>query len=301
MNNSMSEDIRDKAVIGHADVIALNFIKSPGRYHFRRHFRQGLRSHVMEIISHADLEKEKTGTVVDGLRWYPKATPYKIFRIFRTRLKTLDSALREIGTVKLVERYLAPDHMACSREFVVDYQGPGGRDLLLCGIQDYVEGEILDPWSILDTDHLLASMYALLCGNAPRADAAAGPWIARAQHKSARLIAKIKRMIRESGHVPDLAGAGNLVMAGTGEIKLVDINNISEVFFDTTIRLDDRGYPVCDKSIEALSLLESKTLGRPIDRREKIYKIFLDLKRRSEVKKLEEVFHRRMINISDTT
>ena len=287
----MHEDIRDKAYIDHDDVIALNFIKSPGRYYFRRHFRQGLRSHVMEIITHADMEKEKQGTVVEGVRWYPKAVPYRIFRIFRTRLKTLDDALQEIGTVKLVEKYLSPDHMAHSREFIVDYLGPRGRSPLLCGVQEHVDGEILDFWSILDSEAFVDSMYAQLCPHTDQASAAS--WKARARQQSAHLIGKIKRMIMESYHVPDLAGAGNLVMDRNGDIRLVDINNISKVFFDDTIRLDDRGYPVCDKSIEALSLLEAKILGRPVDHHEVIYEIFLDPDRRREVKALELFFFER--------
>jgi hypothetical protein len=287
----MHEDIRDKAYIDHDDVIALNFIKSPGRYYFRRHFRQGLRSHVMEIITHADMEKEKQGTVVEGVRWYPKAVPYRIFRIFRTRLKTLDDALQEIGTVKLVEKYLSPDHMAHSREFIVDYLGPRGRSPLLCGVQEHVDGEILDFWSILDSEAFVDSMYAQLCPHTDQASAAS--WKARARQQSAHLIGKIKRMIMESYHVPDLAGAGNLVMDRNGDIRLVDINNISKVFFDDTIRLDDRGYPVCDKSIEALSLLEAKILGRPVDHHEVIYEIFLDPDRRREVKALELLFFER--------
>lgn len=287
----MHEDIRDKAFIDHDDVIALNFIKSPGKYYFRRHFRQGLRSHVMQIITSADMDKEKQGTVVDGVRWYPKAVPYRIFRIFRTRLKTLDDALQEIGTVKLVEKYLAPDHMARSREFIVDYLGPKGRSPLLCGVQKHVQGEILDPWSILDSAALFDSMYNQLCRHAD--DVSAAAWKARARKQTAHLISSIKRMIMESYHVPDLAGAGNLVIDRNANIRLVDINNISKVFFDDAIRLDDRGYPVCDKSIEALALLEAMTLGRPVDDQEVIYKIFLDPNRRREVSALEQIFFER--------
>jgi hypothetical protein len=74
----------------------------------------------------------------------------------------------------------------------------------------------------------------------------------------------------------------------------VDINNICEVSFDSHILLDDRGYPVCDKSIEALSMLELKVAGRTIDRNEPIYKVFLDPGRRNEVKRQEKLFHDRM-------
>ena len=88
-----------------------------------------------------------------------------------------------------------------------------------------------------------------------------------------------------------LAGVENLLITHTGDIKLVDINNISKVTFEPTISIDDKGYPVCDKSIEALSLLEQKLLARPIDMRETIYRAFLDPQRMKDVKALEKEFH----------
>ena len=80
-------------------------------------------------------------------------------------------------------------------------------------------------------------------------------------------------------------------MVPSGEIKLVDMNNISRVSFDSQIRLDDRGYPVCNKSIEALSLLERNLLGRCIDTGDPIYGHFLDPQRRKEVQAREEMFY----------
>ena len=105
-------------------------------------------------------------------------------------------------------------------------------------------------------------------------------------------ISKIKQMILEKRHVPDLAGVGNLVMVPSGEIKLVDMNNISGTFFDERIHLDDRGYPVCDKSIESLSFLERNLLGRPVDTTEPIYRHFLDPRRRKAVQAREQIFYR---------
>ena len=58
------------------------------------------------------------------------------------------------------------------------------------------------------------------------------------------------------------------------------------------ILLDDRGYPVCDKSIEALALLERNLLNRPVDTGEAIYRKFLDPRRMKEVKDLEAAFYR---------
>ncbi len=286
----MTEDIRDKLFINHDDVIGLNFVKVPCPYVFRRHFRQGLRSHIMETLDPGDLDREISGTLVDGVRWFPKARPRRIFRIFRTRLKTLERAMEEVRRVKIIEQYLAPDFLAKSEEFVVDYQGPDGFDLMLCGFQEYVEGEIIDPWSILDSGDLVSVMARSLGQSASPSDPAGQRWIRRARSRASIMIARIKQMILEKEHVPDLAGVGNLVMVSSGGIKLVDMNNISKVTFNAQIALDDRGYPVGDKSIQALSLLESNIMGRPVDAGETIYRHFLDPARRRAVQSLEEAF-----------
>jgi hypothetical protein len=47
---------------------------------------------------------------------------------------------------------------------------------------------------------------------------------------------------------------------------------------------------VGDKSIEALALIEEKILGRPVDRKEKLYMHFLDPVRLEGVKQKEELF-----------
>ena len=290
----MPQDIRDRSYIDHADVVALNFVRNPCAYVFRRHFRQGLRSHIMEILRPADLEMEKTGVLREGVQWFPKASPHKIFRIFRARLKTLDNALEEIGRVKIVERYLAPEYLAKSEEFVVDYEGPLGRDLMLCGFQAYVEGHILDPWGILDSADLGETMYASLGRASDPEGSKKALWLQNVRRQAKAFIGRIKRMILEEEHVPDLAGVGNLVMVRAGIIKLVDMNNISRAVSDAEIRLDDRGYPVCDKSIEALSLLERNLLGRPVDMDEPIYSHFLDPQRLKAVQALEEIFYNKI-------
>jgi hypothetical protein len=288
----MALDIRDMPFIGHDDVIELNFIRNPCPYVFRRHFRQGLRSHIMEVLKPVHIEKEAAGTMIDGRRWYPRARPQKIFRIFRTRLKTLANALDEIARVKILEHYLAPVFLAKSEEFIVDYAGPDGRHIMLCGFQEFVEGEILDPWSALDPVELMAAMYHRLYGDKAHSDEDKARWMDAARAMGALFIARIKQMIAEKNHLPDLAGVGNLVMVASGEIKLVDLNNISSVVLNADILLDDRGYPVSDKSIEALSLLERNLLNRSIDTGEAIYRKFLDPRRMKEVKDLEAAFHR---------
>lgn len=288
----MPEDIRDKATISHADVLALNFIRQSAPYHFRRHYRQGLRSHIMEIVHLADIEMEKKGTFIDGIRWFPKAIPIKMLRIFRSRFNTLTDVLEETKRVKLVERYLSPAYLARSTEVVVDYWGLEGRDIMLCGFQEYIEGEIVDPWSILGRDNLLGVLYDGLSRGSENPALDREGWIAHARRQAANFISKIKKMIMEARHVPDLAGVGNLVIQRSGVIKLVDINNISQVSFATRINLDDKGYPVCDKSIEALALLEEKILGVTADRYNPIYRTFLDPQRQNDVKVREEIFHR---------
>lgn len=286
----MPEDMRNQPSISHADVAALNFIRSSMPYVLRRHFRQGLRSHILEILEPAEVEIEQSGIINDGIRIFPKATPRRMFRIFRSRLKTLGNALTEIGRVKIVERYLAPDFMATSTECIVDYKGPDGWDLVLCGFQEYVQGEILDPWTLLEAGNLLPALYDTLGHSEQALPLPRKEWIRAVRKKSGHFIQRIKRMIDEAGHIPDLAGAGNLMVTVTGHICLVDINNISRIDFDSAIRLDEKGYPVCDKSVEALSLIEEKVLGRPVERHEKIYRFFLNPARRDAVKHKEELF-----------
>lgn len=290
----MLEDIRLKPAISHADVIALNFVRSSTPYVFRRHFRQGLRSHIMEILDALDVDIEQSGMMIDGVRWFPKPRPRRMFRIFRARLKTLDNALNEIERVKIVERYLAPDFMATSTECIVDYLGPQGWDLMLCGFQEYVSGEVVDPWAVLDATNLLPALYNMLRDHGRPSTLSRGRWVRAARQKGSRFIEKIKLMITEAGHIPDLAGVGNLIITGTAEMRLVDINNISAVSLDPSIHLDEKGYPVWDKSIEALALIEEKILGRAVDMDEKVYKRFLSPQRRLMVKEKEVLFRKKM-------
>lgn len=290
----MPGDIRDKAYLTHDDVIGLNFIKSSGPFVFRRHFRQGLRSHVMELLHASDVELEKNGTVIEGTRWFPRAKPFKILRLFRTKLNTLETALKETARVKLVEKYLAPDYMAQSDEFIVDYAGPEGPGLLLCGLQAYVEGEVIDPWSVLDGEAFRSELYGRMRRYLGNNSPTERHWITTLQEETAILVKKIKTMLLETGHVPDLAGVGNLLAMRSGRIILVDINNISPVCFNSTIALDDRDYPVCDKSIEALAHLEQKILDRTIDAGEGIYKGFLTPERMEAVKIQEKRFYQKL-------
>ena len=291
----MPQDIRNRPTIDHDDVVALNFVRSTPPYIFRRHFKQGLRSHIMEILRLSDVALEHNGMVVDGVKHFPKAEPCRMFRIFRTHLGTLDEALEETARVKLVERYLGPDYMARSAECIVDYQGPNGLDLVLCGFQEYIPGEVLDPWTILDATDLLPVLYRTIGQRKEAPTLSEEQWIEKLRQRGTGFVRRIKQMITEAGHIPDLAGAGNLIVTANGGIRLVDINNISPVAFDSTIRLDEKGYPVGDKSVEALSLIEEKLFNRPVDLNAPLYRHFLNPQRRKRVKHSERQFRDRML------
>ncbi|MDY6950983.1 MAG: hypothetical protein SWE60_05690 [Thermodesulfobacteriota bacterium] len=287
----MAPDIRDEPYLNHHDILGLNFIKDPGVHVFRRHYRQGLRSHIMEILTPQAVADESRGVDMDGSRRYPRAEPFKMLRLFRTRFKSLKDAAEELRRVKLITAYLAPDHLGRPEEFLVEYSPSGKGEILLCGLQEYVRGEILDPWTLLNRDHLVSILKDMGGLRGDKTGTEGDQWVDGVRGKAAILVQKLKQMIMEVHHVPDLAGIGNLIVTPKGSIKLVDINNISHVSFDSVVSLDDRGYPVCDKSIEALSHLENKLVGRHRPEDDPIYKVFLDPERMKQVRAAEEVFY----------
>lgn len=271
----------------------LNFIRSPGTYFYKKHYRTGLRSHIMEVIKREDWKKRQTGVARDGIKWFPKAKPVKMLRIFRTRFETLKEAEEELRRVKVIETFLAPNHLASSQEFLVSYRFNERWEFLLCGLQEFVDGEILDPWSYFDNDHL-AFLFSHISPRNNNTEMNLDQWIRTVREKVESFIGNLKEMIIETRHVPDLAGIGNLLLTPSGDIKLVDINNISNVSFGTTIQLDDRGYPVCDKSIEALYRLEQDFVDPSDYSESNIYKTFLDPQRMKEVNAIQEAFHQAM-------
>ena len=284
----MIKDIRDKSHISHEDVLSLNFIRKPGAYEFRKYHKQGLRSHIMEVLDPEDVLKQNKGEVADGIRIFPWAKPLKILRIFRTKFWSAKEVFEEIKKLKIVEKYLPDDSYAKSDEFIVDYIWNNNRDFILCGLQEYVEGEVLNPWDPISKIQL-AGLFTPMEGHGFQMTSE--QLIQKFYKKVEHFIACVKKMILKANYVPDFAGVENLLITPTGNIKLVDINNISKVFLEPEIRLDDKGYPVCDKSIEAISMLEKKLLGKPIDKTERLYKIFLDPQRMKAVGELEEKFH----------
>ena len=286
----MIEDIRDKIHISHKDITGLNFIRQSVRYYFRKYYKQGLRSHIIEVIDPDDLQKQYNGESRNGLMFYPWAKPLKMLRIFRTRFESLESALEETRRLKIIEKYIPAGFYAKSTEFIVDYIQDEKKDFILCGLQDYVEGETLNPWELEDIEQV-ADIFikrGLTCGFSPKT--VKKDLTFRLKKNAEIFIQSVKTMIIKAGIVPDFAGVENILCTCSGDIQLVDINNISTVSFGSEIGLDEKGYPVCDKSIEALSLLEQKLLGRPIDKSEKIYKIFLAPGRMKKVQYLEEKF-----------
>ncbi len=117
----MIEDIRDKSHISHQDIVGLNFIRRQERYIFRKYYKQGLRSQIMEVLDSRDFHKQNRGEVVDGIRRFPWAKPLKMLRIFRKKFESPEHAFEEIRAYKILEKYLPQDCFSASCEFVVDY------------------------------------------------------------------------------------------------------------------------------------------------------------------------------------
>lgn len=283
-------DIRGMPFIEARDLLGLNFIKSPAPFVFRRHYRTGLRSHLFEVLQPGDVQKETGGIRIHEHLVFPRARPVKMLRLFRARFGNLEEALEEIERVQLIIRYLAPGHVAKSNEFLVTYQTVDGREILLCGLQEYVPGEILNPWAPLDHQALAEIVTRASSLFPDHYKIPLGERIENAASQVRSFVANTKRMIRQAAHIPDLAGIGNLILTADGQLKLVDINNISPVSPEKPIFKDEHGYPVCDKSIEALALLEKKILGNPSPEDDAFYRLFLKPARMRAVSEMVRAF-----------
>jgi hypothetical protein len=145
---------------------------------------------------------------------------------------------------------------------------------------------------------MLKSARAYYRAGAPRdhadPDSFADRKIDNLQQHTRAFIGYLKNMAHQARRLPDLAGVGNILFTASATVHLVDINNISRISPGDDIPIDDKGYPACDKSIEALSLIEKGVLGRPIDRHEDLYAFFLNPQRMQRVKKIEKKFHVRI-------
>jgi len=287
----MTIDIREREALTEKEVKSLNFIGASPACNFRKHYRQGLRSHIFEVLSADDVVKEREGTLINGTRWFPRATPRYMLRILRTRFTTLEQALDEVKTYTLILKFLGPDLIARSQEFIVDYKIEEGKgsEILLCGLQEFIHGAILDPWTLLGQEPLL-TFYRTRFSGCDSRDTVSSQ-VKKALKSIAYFVRQARQMIIEAGYVPDLAGNGNLILTPDGGIKLVDINNIIRVHMDDNILLDDKNYPSCDKSVEVLAILEQNILENQTTPDDPIYGHFLSPWRKERVKKLEEKFY----------
>jgi len=278
-------DIRDMASLTGREVVELNFIRDSSLYSFRKHHRQGMRSHIFEVLAVRDLLKEREGEVVDGIRRYPRAVPRFMLRILRARFTSIEQIMSEISKYTLVLKFLGAELIAISNEFIVDYRGTGKSEIVLCGFQEYIQGAILDPWGLAGKDPLDTFFQSRFPGG--KADKKR---TATSLESLAAFVGRMRKMITESGYVTDLAGNGNLIITATGAVKLVDINNIVKVSRDDTIPLDDKGYPSCDKSIEVLFILEEKILKSRNLLTDPLYSHFLSTERKKRADSLERQF-----------
>jgi len=254
---------------------------------FRRHFRKGLRSYLFEIITAEDLEIEEKGKIVQGIRQFPGAKPIKMVRILKKGFNCLNEALGEIEKYRILLKFLGPDLVAKSEEFIVNHRESGESIILLCGLQEYIEGSILDPWHLTgknDLQHFYRPDSTLPCSD----------FILEASTSIKAFVKAVRTMISAKGYIPDLAGTGNLMLTKDGGLKLVDINNIIKIENSPGICLDDKGYPCCDKSVEVLSILEQRILNNPMDPDDPLYKRFFTPGRRKEVTILEEAFYQKL-------
>lgn len=279
-------DIRDQAHLSGGEVKNLNFINASKTLIFRKYFRSGLRSHIFEVLLAGDVLRETQGEIIDGIRMFPRARPVKMFRILRNRFESKEAVFHEIKKYNTLLKFLGPDLMACSEEFMADYSDGKKNQIVLCGLQEYVEGQILDPWRLFGDNYLVEIFLSMpQGGSSPQAK------IKTAKKNIATFVKKIRQMIAQTHYIPDLAGIGNLILTPSGALKLVDINNIVEIKLSDTILLDDKEYPSCDVSIEVLSILERDILKRDIPEDDPLYRFFLSPERKKRVTAIENEFY----------
>jgi len=300
-------DIRDQAHLSGNEVKKLNFIKNSKNLIFRKYFRSGLRSHIFEVLFARDILKETQGEIIDGIRMFPRARPIKMFRILRNRFETKEAVFQEIQKYNTLLKFLGPDLIACSEEFMADYAGGKKNQIILCGLQEYVEGQILDPWRLFGDNYLMDLFLSMpqtggsdLLAEATQAGIAlaevaqaeiAQAVVETAKKNIATFVEKVRQMIAQTHYIPDLAGIGNLILTPSGALKLVDINNIVEIKLSDTILLDDKEYPSCDVSIEVLSILERDILKRDISEEDPLYRFFLSPERKKRRTAIENEFY----------
>ena len=287
-------DIRDRAHLSGKDIKTLNFIKDSDRFVFRKFYRSGLRSHIFEVVRATDVARETTGEVRDGIRVFPRAVPVKMFRIFRSRFESKEDIFSEIKRYKTLLDHLGPEFIARSEEFITDYRSAVTGGILLCGLQEYVAGEIIDPWRLTGPENLVALLSSM--DHASDLESR----LAFALSRVEAFVQGIRELMAASGRIPDLAGVGNLILTPAGGIKLVDINNIVEIKTNAYIPMDDKGYPACDVSIQVLHILENKLLGKDHSDSDPLFRHFLQPRRQKQVKSIEREFYRTLNNFKNS-
>lgn len=283
----MNSDVHTPGILTGEEAMTLNFISDSSSYHLRRYFRQGLRSHIFEVLDANDVLKETQGEILGGTRWFPRAVPKWMLRILRTRFSHLDQVLDEVNKYTMILKFLGPELIAVSQEFIVEYRGSASSEILLCGLQEYVKGQMLDPWNLQGESPLAPFVPAPSPGKSSEKK-----WVKKLLGSIELFVGQTKKMILDEGYIPDLAGNGNLLVTARGDLKLVDINNIIKVHYNDMIFLDDKKYPACDKSVEVLALLEQEILKNKNFMDEKLYRHFFIPERRGRVRQLEEKFYK---------
>lgn len=266
----------------------INFLRVPEHYHLRRHFRAGLRSQLLELIPNKDLEKETHGILANGIRTFPRARPIKMVRVLKNRFNSCAAALEEIKKYRVLLASLGSYFVAQSEEFIVEYREKNQNHILLCGLQEYIEGTTLNPWHLSD-ERSLEHFYISNPETTPK------KFTRQAVSDIKGFVGAITAMVEQTGLIPDLAGDGNLMLSPEGRLKLVDINNIIKITQGPEIQLDDKGYPCCDKSMEVLSILGNKIARIPPPfSKDPFLGKFFDLERRQKVNELEQAFYQNL-------
>ncbi|MCG8619012.1 MAG: hypothetical protein MI802_22545, partial [Desulfobacterales bacterium] len=207
-----------------------------------------------------------------------------------SRFPTKEDIFIEIKRYKTLLNHLGPEFIALSEEFIADYRDGGVNRLLLCGLQEYVAGEILDPWRLTGPENLTALLSSMPHASDPDSR------LSFALSRVETFVKRIRELMTASGRIPDLAGIGNLILTPEGGIKLVDINNIVKIRTNAYIPMDDKGYPACDVSIQVLHILENKILGKDHSESDPLFKHFLQPQRLKQVKSIEREFYRTLNN-----
>ena len=282
-------DIRQRPHLSGDEVKALNFISGSDKFIFRKHYRSGLRSHIFEILHAKDVTLESEGCIMDGIRSFPRARPVKMLRILRNRFSNKAEVFREIEKYRILLKWLGPELIAGSEEFMVHYTGTGTPEILLCGLQEYISGTVIDPWRMATIGGIeeIISVFDLT----PEAEVKV---LKTARQHFIRLVKSVRQMIHKTGFIPDLAGNGNLMVTASGNVKLVDINNIVEMEPMSEILIDDKGYPSCDVSVQVLAMLETSVLKKAPNENDSLYRIFLAEDRVRKVKALERTFYKEL-------